>query len=118
MEYQLYLDPTWGKRVKISDEHRLIARWFNDELYENDELIEAFFTALDSTAEQLVQGREMRLLLGDGEACFQSHGLFHDDEQTLALYSGDDLALDESELQAWCGVEDLRALASAWRHFR
>ncbi|WP_105188600.1 YacL family protein [Pseudoalteromonas sp. T1lg48] len=122
MEYQLYSDPLWGKRVKLSDEHRLVARWFNDELQGNDVLLERFQQALhqgspDGSQEQVVNGKEMRVVIAHGEVLFESHGLHHD-EQDLEAYATDELVLDESELVAACGVEDLIALMQAWLAFR
>ena len=117
MEYQIYSDPMWGKRIKLTDEHKLITRWFNDELYENDALMRRFIHALDEDVEQVLQGKEMRILLTHGEAIFESHGLYHDSDD-LGDYAEDDLSLDESELAAACGVEDLKALLESWMAFR
>ncbi|MFY8273849.1 YacL family protein [Pseudoalteromonas sp. SSDWG2] len=118
MEYQLFSDPLWGKRIKVTDEHKLIARWFNDELYENESLQQRFIAALMSAdKEVIIAGNEMRVILAHGEAIFESHGLYHDGDD-LETYLEDDLTLDESELAAACGVEDLVALVDAWRTFR
>ncbi|WP_105253291.1 YacL family protein [Pseudoalteromonas sp. T1lg75] len=126
MEYQLYSDPLWGKRVKLSDEHRLVARWFNDELYDNDELLQRFQQALNQESsrssangaqELVINGKEMRVMMAHGEVLFESHGLHHV-EDDLDAYAADELVLDESELVAACGIEDLLALMQAWQTFR
>lgn len=117
MEYLIYSDPLWGKRVKLTDEHKSVARWFNDELFDDEILLQVFLNALKHTQGGIVQGKEMRVTFSHGEAVFECHGLFHDDED-LNQYAEDELSLDESELTAVCGVEDLQGLVESWLTFR
>lgn len=118
MEYQFIRDPVIGFKVKISDEQALIARWFNEELA-HDEVIDLLIQCRDikSMHSPLIKmGREVRFKLSPQEALFESHSLFHNNDD-LALYQEDALELDEHGLMAVCGFEDFVELLEDWSEF-
>ncbi|MEI5639800.1 MULTISPECIES: YacL family protein [unclassified Pseudoalteromonas] len=118
MEYQFIRDPISGFAVRCSDEHTLVARWLNDELSHQAaaQLLTTLQGFTPTTPELMIPGKEIRVTFTAQEAVFESHALFHDDEQ-LQCYQEDALAVDEAGLYAVCGYEDFIELLQQWVDF-
>ncbi len=117
MEYQLISDWEKGKRLRMNDEHALMAKWFNDELALAPELVVELKVALEkNTPELTLQGREMFLQIERGEVRIQSHqGLYDAD---ISAYEDDQLSLCEHGLEAGAGLDDFKDVFFAWLAFR
>ena len=118
MEYQFIRDPITGFAVRCSDEHTLVARWLNDELSHQAaaELLATLHRFTRTSPELVIPGKEIRATFTAQEAVFESHALFHDDEQ-LQRFEEDALAVDEAGLYAVCGYEDFIELLQQWVDF-
>ncbi|WKE66122.1 YacL family protein [Gallaecimonas kandeliae] len=112
MEYQFRLDPFTGRhQIRMEYGFEALGRFIEDELGRDGTKLKALISQLQGGSCHF-EGREWGLHSEEGELLVQHH--------SLGLDAGEwdpDLDLDDSSLEARCGLEDGLKLLAAWLDF-
>lgn len=121
MDHRFYFDPLSDRyEARLEDGLEVIGFWLSAEIGQSLKTLEQCQQLLArGQAEQQLSlrqlGRQYSLVLHQGEVCIRANG--HDAPADLSDFADDGLELYQSESEAWCGLEDLQQLLTAWREF-
>lgn len=98
--------------------HEIIGRWLQEEISHDSQKVDHVLQAIHQaeqapSQEQVVEGREISLMILTDEVTVQANVLSHEDE----LESESDFDFYDCESTASCGLEDFKQMIAQWCEF-